>query len=50
MLRKIRELIRDLLKGGSRITICGRPGDDAKRYQEHEVLRVLKEIKGEEEK
>ena len=35
---------------GPRITISGRPGDDARRYQEHELRRLLKEVMGEEEK
>lgn len=28
---------------GSRITLSGRPGDDAKRYQERDVVRAINE-------
>ena len=29
---------------GPRITISGNPGDDAKRYQERDVEKVLREV------
>lgn len=31
---------------GTRITISGKTGDDAKKYQEREVERALRELKG----
>lgn len=61
MPRKIRELIRDLERGGftnrggkgshrnfehpngAHTTLSGKSGDDAKRYQEREIKRVIKE-------
>ena len=27
---------------GLRVTLCGKPGDDAKRYQERDVRRAIK--------
>ena len=35
---------------GIRITISGRPGDDAKRYHEKEVELVLRKVRDEKEK
>ncbi|MFC1530106.1 type II toxin-antitoxin system HicA family toxin [Gemmatimonadota bacterium] len=34
---------------GSKVTISGKPGDDAKRYQEKAVRLALKEISNERE-
>jgi predicted RNA binding protein YcfA (HicA-like mRNA interferase family) len=31
--------------GGVRITVSGRPGEDAKRYQERELEKALREAK-----
>ena len=30
--------------GGCRITLCGNPGHDAKKYQEREVEQVIREV------
>ena len=35
---------------GIRITLSGKSGDDAKRYQEREVALVLEKLKNEKEK
>ena len=32
-------------KGGKRVVIAGKMGDDAKRYQEQEVAEAIKEAK-----
>jgi predicted RNA binding protein YcfA (HicA-like mRNA interferase family) len=32
--------------GGLRVTLSGRVGDDAKRYQERDVRRALEAVKG----
>ena len=34
---------------GLRVTISGKPGDDARPYQEKAVARLLKEVAGDEE-
>ena len=37
-------------KKGLRITISGKTGDDAKRYQEREVEEIVRRLKDEKEK
>ena len=44
MPRKIRELIQDLKKAGF-IDRGGKTGDDAKKDQERELERALREVK-----